>query len=308
MRREFLPILFCILIAFVCLGLLPIPASSQATDSQTAEVEQQLRSHYQGTVLVLRGFYSGDRLHYGPTGLPDKPAPADWTTDGFVKVIDISVSGRRLTIRARRLLVAHDETGFRLLANSPKKEEKAPKLEIAAELESDGTLAEESDLAMSRIFLGSHDSFVDMVPEYWKPCVADGLLFKNKNCYFPSELAAIAGMNGSNHYVPPVAPENHPSQTQSRTGSRVSPPRVIHQQDPVYSDAAQKANMRGTVTLMLEVESSGVPSRIRIVSPMGLGLDEEAVRALESWRFEPAKKDGQPVNVEIAIEMDFHQY
>jgi hypothetical protein len=32
------------------------------------------------------------------------------------------------------------------------------------------------------------------------------------------------------------------------------------------------------------------------------------VRAVEGWRFKPAEKDGQPVSVEIAVEVDFHLY
>jgi TonB family protein len=41
---------------------------------------------------------------------------------------------------------------------------------------------------------------------------------------------------------------------------------------------------------------------------LGAGLDRKAVEAVSSWRFDPAKKDGEPVEVEIAIEVDFHLY
>jgi len=39
-----------------------------------------------------------------------------------------------------------------------------------------------------------------------------------------------------------------------------------------------------------------------------MGLDENAIEAVKSWKFEPAMKDGQPVRVEIAIEVNFHLY
>jgi TPR repeat protein len=39
-----------------------------------------------------------------------------------------------------------------------------------------------------------------------------------------------------------------------------------------------------------------------------MGLDEKAVEAVRSWRFSPALKDGKPVAVEIAVEVDFHLY
>ena len=36
-----------------------------------------------------------------------------------------------------------------------------------------------------------------------------------------------------------------------------------------------------------------------------MGLDEQAVLAVEHWRFQPGTKNGQPVRVEINIEMTF---
>jgi hypothetical protein len=37
-----------------------------------------------------------------------------------------------------------------------------------------------------------------------------------------------------------------------------------------------------------------------------MGLDEKAIEAVKNWKFEPAMKDGHPVRVEIAVEVDFH--
>jgi TonB family protein len=39
-----------------------------------------------------------------------------------------------------------------------------------------------------------------------------------------------------------------------------------------------------------------------------MGLDEKAIEAVKNWRFEPAMKDGHPVPVQIAVEVDFHLY
>ena len=38
---------------------------------------------------------------------------------------------------------------------------------------------------------------------------------------------------------------------------------------------------------------------------LGYGLDESALEALEQWRFEPGKKDGEAVNVQLPIEVNF---
>jgi periplasmic protein TonB len=91
-------------------------------------------------------------------------------------------------------------------------------------------------------------------------------------------------------------------------GGGVSPPRVIYQVDPEFSEEARKAKYQGTCTLMLVVDTAGRPKNIRVASSLGMGLDEKAIEAVKNWRFEPSMKDGHPVNVEIAVEVEFHLY
>jgi len=59
------------------------------------------------------------------------------------------------------------------------------------------------------------------------------------------------------------------------------------------------------MALQLVVNSSADEGHI-IVSPIGYGLDELAVEAVRTWKFEPARKDGQPVSVAINVEVAFH--
>ena len=91
-------------------------------------------------------------------------------------------------------------------------------------------------------------------------------------------------------------------------GGGVSAPRVIYQVDPEFSEEARKAKYQGTCTLLVVVDASGRPTNIRVGSSLGMGLDEKAIEAVRKWRFEPAQKDGHPVNVDIAVEVDFHLY
>ena len=91
-------------------------------------------------------------------------------------------------------------------------------------------------------------------------------------------------------------------------GGGVSPPRPIFQPEPEFSEEARKAKYQGVCTLMLVVDANGNPTNIRIANSLGMGLDEKAIEAAKKWRFEPAMKDGHPVAVEIALEVDFHLY
>lgn len=85
----------------------------------------------------------------------------------------------------------------------------------------------------------------------------------------------------------------------------ITPPRVIRQIDPEYSDEARKRHIEGVVTLSLVVTSEGKPVQIKVLSGRGYGLDEKAVEAVKHWKFQPGTKDGKPVSTEIAIETNF---
>ncbi len=91
-------------------------------------------------------------------------------------------------------------------------------------------------------------------------------------------------------------------------GGGVSPPRQIYAPEPEFSEEARKAKYQGVCTLGLVVGTDGRPSNIRVLSSLGMGLDEKAIEAVRTWKFEPAMKDGHPVRVEIAVEVDFHLY
>jgi TPR repeat protein len=39
-----------------------------------------------------------------------------------------------------------------------------------------------------------------------------------------------------------------------------------------------------------------------------MGLDDQAIKAMKQWRFEPAKKDGVPVPAQVNVEVTFRLY
>ena len=91
-------------------------------------------------------------------------------------------------------------------------------------------------------------------------------------------------------------------------GGGVTPPRVIYQPEIEFSEEARKAKYQGTCVLALVVDANGRPINIRVTSSLGMGLDEKAIEAAKKYRFEPGMKNGHPVAVEIALEVDFHLY
>ena len=93
-----------------------------------------------------------------------------------------------------------------------------------------------------------------------------------------------------------------------RVGGGVSAPRAVFTPDPEYSEEARKAKYQGTCVLWLIVGQDGRPREIKIARSLGMGLDEKAIEAVRNWKFEPAMKDGQPVSVQINVEVNFRLY
>src|SRR5712691_2357322 len=93
-----------------------------------------------------------------------------------------------------------------------------------------------------------------------------------------------------------------------RVGGGVSPPRVLYNPDPEYTEEARKAKYQGVVVLWLIVGQDGRTKDIRISRSLGMGLDQKAVEAVKLWKFEPAKKDGSPVAVQMNVEVNFRLY
>ena len=93
-----------------------------------------------------------------------------------------------------------------------------------------------------------------------------------------------------------------------KVGGGISAPQAISSPDPDYTEEARRAKVQGTCVLWLIVDAAGRPRDIRVVRGLGLGLDAKALQAVQQWRFQPALKDGKPVDVQISVEVEFHLY
>jgi TonB family protein len=88
-------------------------------------------------------------------------------------------------------------------------------------------------------------------------------------------------------------------------GHGVKPPRRISGSEPEYDDKSRKAKTSGTVVLALIVTKDGRAADVKVVKSLTPRLDEQAIKAVSTWRFEPATKDGEPVAVHISVETTF---
>lgn len=94
----------------------------------------------------------------------------------------------------------------------------------------------------------------------------------------------------------------------SSTRSAAESPSPSPTPDPEYTEEARRAKIQGTCILWLIIDAEGHPRDIRVVHGLGYGLDAKALESVKQWRFEPASKDGQPVNVQVSVEVGFRLY
>jgi TonB family protein len=90
-----------------------------------------------------------------------------------------------------------------------------------------------------------------------------------------------------------------------RVGGGVTAPVPIYRPEPDYSEEARRMKYQGTTILYVEVDTSGHATNMRVVRALGLGLDENAMEAVNQWRFKPGMKNGAPVTVAATVEVNF---
>jgi TonB family protein len=90
-----------------------------------------------------------------------------------------------------------------------------------------------------------------------------------------------------------------------RPGGSVTPPRIVTQVKPKYTDEALARKIQGTVILEMIVTRDGQPAQIAVWRSLDPGLDDAAVRAASAWRFEPGRLAGIPVDVLVTLMLDF---
>jgi len=93
-----------------------------------------------------------------------------------------------------------------------------------------------------------------------------------------------------------------------RVGGGVTAPRALYAPEPEFSEEARKAKFQGAVVLWLVVGADGRTRNIRVQRSLGMGLDEKAIEAIRLWRFEPGRKDGVAVAVQVNVEVNFRLY
>jgi len=82
-------------------------------------------------------------------------------------------------------------------------------------------------------------------------------------------------------------------------------PRCDYCPNPTFTNDARAAKFSGTVLLELTVKANGRPADIEVLRYAGYGLEREAIRVVQSWRFTPAR-DGAGNRVPTRVPIEIH--
>lgn len=90
-------------------------------------------------------------------------------------------------------------------------------------------------------------------------------------------------------------------------GGDVKSPKLVHYVEPDFSPSSSKeAFVEGTVKISTVVTRDGLPTNLHVTSGLNSQEDKTALEAVKQWKFQPGTKAGQPVNVRVTVEVNFH--
>lgn len=92
--------------------------------------------------------------------------------------------------------------------------------------------------------------------------------------------------------------------SETKLGQTPDRPRKIKSVSPVYPAAARAARMQGMVILDAMVLKTGVVGDVTVTRSGGV-FDAAAIAAVRQWIYEPARLNGQPIDMAIPVTVDF---
>ena len=92
---------------------------------------------------------------------------------------------------------------------------------------------------------------------------------------------------------------------QSGFQGSLTEPVLLWKVDPEYSEEARKAKLQGVVMVRAVIDVRGQVQNIAVAQGLGLGLDEQAIAAVQRWKFRAGMRNGKPVATSALIQLSF---
>jgi hypothetical protein len=268
--------------------------------------EEQLRERLVGQPLYLRGFWHEDTLAFDGAGEPTNSATPGPLTLSGVDVKSVTLKGKRLTISAERVALVAGPDGVlqrrtpsssTLIFGSLMPKDKRvfhakEEMKIMVEADAGGGF----NTALKAVFANGLVELAASAPPYWS-CYAEG--------YFKQSLPVSEAEKAVRACV------RRKDLSEVKEGDRIEgeyvPPRLLSSDRPSFPAAASELGAEGTTHLHGTVTRKGVCVGFQVVQALGAGVDEAMLTYLYQAKFEPAMKDGFPVNADFEAKYRLEQ-
>jgi periplasmic protein TonB len=115
----------------------------------------------------------------------------------------------------------------------------------------------------------------------------------------------VGGVIGGTGTTAPPPPAARPVQKVVRVGGNVKAPRQTYSVNPAYPSVAREAHIGGMVVVDAVIDEHGNVVQARVLSGHPLLIDA-ALKAVLQWKYEPTTLNGQPVSVELQVQVHFN--
>jgi TonB family protein len=88
----------------------------------------------------------------------------------------------------------------------------------------------------------------------------------------------------------------------------IVPPKAVYTEEPTFTRSAREKRLQGTAVVSVVINEKGLPEILEVTQDLGEGLDIQALLAVAGWRFHPATLNGQPIAVQISVEVSFQLF
>jgi len=273
-------------VVMIVLGSLPVHAWD-------GDLEDTLNRHYFGHILNLRQPINATIQQYDSQGnIFTANAPGPWTVYSRVQIRNIRLEPNRLVVEGRRIGMRR-EPKIGMLIPVDLKEKVTLQIALSRPLDSE----EEFHAILGRIFAFSREDFLASLPEFWQGYVRIYL-----KTYSDDGNTMEFGISESSLKTRSRV-EKAPAVSQDSRGE--TGPGLKKTTQAAYTSAASSQELTGHVILTITVDASGRPVNVRLLRPLGLGLDESAASTVKDWTFKPATQRGQPIKADAEVAVLF---
>ncbi len=270
--------------------------------------EQLLKDKFLGKLLVIRNFYLDPLLRYDASGqIKHHAIKGDWTLAQF-KIDKVRLHSDGFELQGERVAIGWDN----------KKQSVAffhiqPLLMKIEELPSTPLTESKVDELANQIFVVLRNE-PDTVADYWHALVTGNVVVETDAKGHKTFHLKNRATGSAEKYDPCSSAPGNAAPVQAYTtqgspicgaGGKVSPPKVLRQREPEFTPLARQLHYDGTTVLTATVNESGSIQDVQVLRPAGFGLDDAAVKAIKTWKFNPAKRDGKPVKTIVEIEVAY---